>query len=397
MSNPTSPNDPTTSRYESSEKLHGARPGTPAFEPTPPPAGTSFRPISPWQKILGFRVLWPLVALLLLLAYNFFFTPGFFKIEVVDGRFFGSLIDVLSNGTIVAILALGMTIVIATGGIDLSVGAVMAIGSAITAMLVIPPTTTPNVVSGQGWNFWASAMVALSVAGMIGAFNGFLVAVVRIQPIIATLIVMVAGRGIAQMVTGPYKPDVKSSETFMALGNGYFLLLPLGVTIVATVFILCAAATRMTGFGLALESVGDSPTAARYVGLRVKLITVCAYIFSAACAAIAGLIDASKISAADPINSGLSMELYAIFAVVVGGTALTGGRFTLIGSIVGALLYQTLNTTLLSTKLMGHDIKPAYLPLPIAVVIIVVSLLQSAKFREAVLRPFTANRRRRTA
>src|SRR5690606_30575753 len=122
MSNPTAPNDPVTSRYEPSEKPHGARPGTPAFEPTPQPPATSFRPISPWQKILGLRVLWPVVALVLLLAYNFFFTPNFFDIQVVDGRLFGSLVDVLSNGAIVAVLALGMTIVIATGGIDLSVG-----------------------------------------------------------------------------------------------------------------------------------------------------------------------------------------------------------------------------------------------------------------------------------
>ncbi len=363
---------------------------------TPPNSlspANSFRPISMAQKILGMRVLWPLLALALLLAYNAIFTPGFFNVTVVGDRLYGSLIDVLSNGTIVAVLAIGMTLVIATGGVDLSVGSTMAIGSALAAMLVIPPTMTPNVVSGLGWNFWPSVIIACSAAGLIGLFNGFLIAVVRIQPIIATLIVMVAGRGVAQMITGPFKPDVKASALYMAMGNGYFLLLPLGVAIVVVVFGLCAASTRLTGLGLALETVGDSPSAARYAGLRVKLITVSAYVFSAICAAIAGLIDASKTSAADPINSGIGMELYAIFAVVVGGTALTGGRFTLVGSIIGALLYQALNTTLLSTKIAGHDIKPAYLPLPIAIVIIMVSLLQSVKFREALLKPFASKRR----
>lgn len=355
-------------------------------------SATSFRPVSPWQKVLGMRVLWPLLALVLLLVYNASFTPGFFNIQVINGRFFGSLIDILSNGTIVAVLAIGMTLVIATGGVDLSVGSTMALSSAIAAVLIVPPSEVAAVAGGYGWNFWPAAFVALGVSALVGLFNGVLVAVVRIQPIIATLIVMVAGRGVAQMVTSGFKINFKE-ETFVALGNGYFLLLPLGVTIVAIVFALCGSATRLTGLGLALETVGDSPSAARYVGLRVKVITLCAYVFSALCAAIAGLVDASKIKTADPINTGLSMELYAIFAVVVGGTALTGGRFTLLGSIVGALLYQALNTTLLSTKLGGHDIKPQYLPLPIAVVIIVVSLLQSSKFRDAVLKPFTSKRR----
>jgi galactofuranose transport system permease protein len=378
------------------------------------PPGTSFSAVSPIQKLLGNRVLWPLLALALLLAYNAYFTPGFFSVtRVVDpayaslgpdaparsawavltgDRFFGSAIDVLSNGTIVAVLAIGMTLVIATGGVDLSVGSTMALSSAIAAVLIVPPSDMAAVAGGYGWSFWPAAGVAVAASALVGLFNGILVAVLRIQPIIATLIVMVAGRGVAQMVTQGFKINFKD-ETFVALGNGYFLLLPLGVTIVAAVFALCGGATRLTGLGLALEAVGDSPSAARYVGLRVKSITVCAYVFSAMCAAVAGLVDASKIKTADPINSGVAMELYAIFAVVVGGTALTGGRFTLIGSVIGALLYQALNTTLLSTKILGHDVKPAYLPLPIALVIVIVSLLQSARFREAALKPFVSKRR----
>ena len=394
MSNPTAPNDPTTARYESSERPHSTPPGTLAYEPPPQQPGGSFRPISTWQKILGIRILWPLVALTLLLIYNVIGTPGFFRLAVVDGKLFGSLIDILSNGSIVAILALGMTLVIATGGVDLSVGSVMAISSAIVAVLITPHVDNPPPPGGYGWSFWPAALVALLVAGAVGAFNGILIAVVRVQPIIATLIVMVAGRGAAQMITSGDKYGVKFSEAFVALGNGYIVGFPLALFIVLAVAAACAIATRLTGLGLALETVGDSPSAARYVGLRVKLITIAAYVVCSMCAAIAGLIDASKVTTADPINSGLMMELYAIFAVVVGGTALAGGRFTLVGSIIGALLYQTLNTTLLSTKIAGHDIKPAYLPLPIAVVIVVVSLLQSARFREAVLRPFTARRRK---
>ena len=345
---------------------------------------TSFRPVGRWQKILALRLLWPAVALALLLAYNLFFTPRFFRIVAQEGHLYGSLIDVLSLATPIAIVAIGMTLVIATGGIDLSVGSVIAVTGAVCAMLVHGiEADAPNA----NWPFLPAAFAALGVAAVIGLWNGVLVSVLRVQPIIATLIMMVAGRGIAQKLGGGDKVRF-ADGTLNALANGYFLYLPLGFWLVVVVFLIIAIATRRTALGLALECVGDSPSASRYVGLRVKTIQLAAYIGCAVCAGVAGLWQTSRDTVADPINAGLNRELDAIFAVVVGGTALAGGRFTLVGSVLGAVLLQTLGTTLLSTKLFGHDIRPAYLPLPQAIVIIVVCLLQSSKFRSAAIRPF---------
>jgi galactofuranose transport system permease protein len=348
---------------------------------------TSFRPVGRWQKLLAFRLLWPAVALCLLLTYNLFFTPGFFKIVLQDGHLYGSLIDVLSLATPIAIVAIGMTLVIATGGVDLSVGSTIAITGAICALLVHGVAADGANAPNAGWPFFPAALVALSIAAVIGLWNGVLVSVLRIQPIIATLIMMVAGRGIAQKLGGGDKIRF-ADATLNALCNGYFFYLPMGFWLVLIVFAIVGLTTRRTALGLALECVGDAPSASRYVGLRVKTIQLAAYVGCAVCAGVAGLWQVSRDTVADPINAGLNRELEAIFAVVVGGTALAGGRFTLVGSVLGAVLLQTLGTTLLSTKLFGRDIRPAYLPLPQAIVIIVVCLLQSSKFRDAVLKPF---------
>lgn len=347
----------------------------------------SFRPVGRWQKIFGFRLLWPAIALVLLLAYNLFFTPGFFKVVAQDGHLYGSVIDILSLATPIAVVALGMTLVIATGGVDLSVGSTIAISGAVVALLVHGVEADGPNAPNAGWAFLPAALIALAVAAVIGLWNGVLVSVLRVQPIIATLIMMVAGRGIAQKLGGGDKVRF-ADATLNAIGNGYFLGLPMGVWVVVIVFTIVGLTTRRTALGLALECVGDAPSASRYVGLRVKTIQLAAYVGCAVCAGVAGLWQASRDTVADPINAGLNRELEAIFAVVVGGTALAGGRFTLVGSVLGAVLLQTLGTTLLSTKLFGRDIRPAYLPLPQAIVIIVVCLLQSSKFRDAVMKPF---------
>ena len=359
-----------------------ATPPLPYRQPDAPMGGHSA--FSTWMRTSGFRLLWPLVGLVLLLAYNAAFTPGFFKVSIIDGHLYGSLIDILANGAPVAILAIGMTLVIATGGVDLSVGSVMAISGALVSLLILSPD---QGVGGYGWSFFPAVLVALLASILIGIWNGLLVSQLKIQPIVATLIMMLAGRGIAQKITGGTQINF-ADPTFVHLGNGFLFYLPFSVALVAIVFAFVAISTRQTALGLALESVGDSPSASRYLGLRVKTIQIAAYAISGLCAGIAGLVLASRIRTSDPINIGINYELDAIFAVVVGGTALTGGRFTLVGSILGALLLQTLGTTLLSTKLWGHDIRPEYLPLPKAVVILVVCLLQSSKFRASVLRPF---------
>src|SRR5688572_9483624 len=288
--------------------------------------------------------------------------------KILDGRLYGTPVVIFHQGSKVMLLAMGMTLVIATGGVDLSVGSVMAITGAIAAVLVTQ-AQLPLV---------AILAIALGVATLAGACNGLLVAFAGIQPIVATLILMVAGRGVAMLITDGQIITL-DDRAFAFLGNGQFLGLPFTITMVALVLLATLAAVRKTAAGLFLESVGDNEKAARYSGVNTRFVKTLAYVYSGFCAGVAGLIATSNIRAADSSRVGEMMELDAIFAVVVGGTALTGGRFTLVGSIIGALLIQTLTTTMYNL-----GVAPAVAPVPKALVIIAVCLMQSAAFRRQV-------------
>lgn len=316
------------------------------------------------------KVFWPLLALGLLLLFNQLFTPGFFDLDIRGGHLYGSRIDILNQGAKVMLLSLGMTLVIATGGVDLSVGAVMAIVGAVAAQ---------GIVAG-GHSFGVAVAAALGVALVAGAWNGLLVAGLGIQPIIATLILMVAGRGVAQLVTdGQIINFVDPS--FVYLGNGHWLGLPFTLTLVAMMLGLTYGLTRLTAIGLFIESVGDNETASRYAGVNARLVKFLVYLFAGLCAGLAGLVACSNIKSADANHIGLYLELDAILAVVVGGTALTGGRYYLLGSLVGALLIQTLTTTM-----YARNISADIAPVPKALVILAVCLLQSPVLRQKLRR-----------
>lgn len=318
------------------------------------------------------KLVWPVAALTLLLVFNATFTPGFFRVEFRDGYLYGSLIDILNHGSKVMLLALGMTLVIATGGVDLSVGAVMAVSGAIAVEMVQDPNAS----------LAAAVAAALAVSVLAGAWNGALVSLLRIQPIIATLILMVAGRGVAQLITKGFIP-ITQHEGFTFIGNGKFLALPFPVTIVAIMVLLTWAATRKTAIGLFIESVGDNEKASHFAGINARTVKFVVYTFSGFCAGLAGLVAASNIKAADSNNAGLFLELDAIIAVVVGGTALTGGRFNLPGAIIGSLLIQTLTTTLYM-----RNVNPFVIPVYKAVVVLAVCLIQSPVFRAQLAAPF---------
>ena len=309
-------------------------------------------------------LLWPTLALAALLAFNALFTPGFFDLTWRDGNVYGSIIDVFDRATPVAIIAVGMTLVIATGGIDLSVGAVLAIAGATAATLLANGASVPVAV-----------LAAMASGLACGVVSGTLVAAVGVQPIIATLIVMVAGRGVAQMI-GQNVPVSTEFAAFNYLGNGHLFAVPFTITLATAVVVLAIAATRATALGLFLESVGNNPLASRYAGVGVRRTLLVAYVASGLCAAVAGLIVTADIQQADSINAGLYIELDAILAVVVGGTALAGGRYTLLGSALGAVLIQTLDTTVLA-----RDIQKEYALVIKALVVLGVCLLQSPQFR----------------
>ena len=314
------------------------------------------------------RIVWPLLALGLLLVFNHLFTPGFFDLDVRGGHLYGQRIDILNQGAKVMLVSLGMTLVIATGGVDLSVGAVMAMAGAVAARLLV----------ADGCPFGVAVLGAITVSLLAGAWNGLLVAYLGIQPIIATLILMVAGRGIAQLISEGQIINF-TQPAFVYLGNGHFLGLPFTLTLVLGLLAFTYVLTRRTALGLFIESVGDNPTASRYAGIDARRVTFLAYLFSGFCAGLAGLVAAANIQSADANHAGLYLELDAILAVVVGGTALTGGRFYLVGSLIGALFIQTLTTTM-----YARNVSADIAPMPKALVIIAVCLLQSEKVRRSI-------------
>jgi len=311
------------------------------------------------------RLIWPLLGLGLLLLFNLLLGERFFHLEIRDGHLYGMPVDILHQGSRGMLLALGMALVIATGGVDLSVGSIMAISGAVAARLV----------TESGAPFAVAIALALAASTAAGLWNGVLVAYAGVQPIVATLVLMVAGRGLAQLLSRGQIITFEH-EGLVYLGNGHLLGLPFTATLVAGVFLATALLTRRTAAGLFIEAVGDNETASRFSGLAVPRIKLLVYGFCGLCAGLAGLIAASSIKGADSGRVGEYMELDAIFAVVVGGTALTGGRFTLLGALIGAVLLQTLTTTMYNL-----GVPPAIAPVPKALVILGVCLLQSAELR----------------
>ena len=320
----------------------------------------------------------PAGALLLLLLLDFFAIPGFFHLRVQDDHLYGSVIDILNRASPLMLTALGMTLVIAARGIDISVGAVVALSGTVAAMLIGGEMNmhngVPEYVSRipMGWAIAA----ALSTALLCGAWNGVLVAGLGLQPIVATLILMVAGRGLAQLLTDGQIITVYYPP-FFAIGGGYLLGLPVALYIVAAVFVTLTLLMRHTALGLFLQVVGINPVAARLVGIRAALLMFFTYVFCSACAGTAGLIVASNVKSADANNAGLLLELDAILAVTLGGTSLAGGKFSLAGSLLGALIIQTLTYTIYSL-----GVPPEVNMVLKALVVFAVCLLQSKEFKQ---------------
>jgi ribose/xylose/arabinose/galactoside ABC-type transport system permease subunit len=319
------------------------------------------------------RNLWPLVGLAALLLFNVLFTEGFARIEMRDGRLYGTIIDLFQNGAPVMLLAIGMTLVIALGGIDLSVGSVMALSGAVSALALTEHAQAVPV----------AILCGLGVGLLAGAVNGAIVARGGVQPIIITLVMMVTARGMAQTLTHDQKVRFEN-PAFELLGGGTVLGLPVPMLLVVAVAVLVGLLLRKTVVGLYLEAIGGNPRAARLCGLRVDEIQILAYMACSLCAAVAGMIAAADIKEADVANAGLYLELDAILAVVLGGTSLAGGHANLVGSLIGALLIQTLTTTLqMRGVLTEHTL------IIKAIVVVGVCLFQTALFARWVerLRP----------
>ncbi len=337
------------------------------------------------------QVFWPLVAWVIILAVDAIIDPSFFKLGIIEDpiygkRLYGNLVDIFNNGAPLMLVAIGMTLVIATGGIDLSVGAVIAISAAMGAVLINPALgkeLISNEILTRNATNTPLAIIILAdlLAGTLcGLWNGLLVSRGKIQPMVATLILMVAGRGIAQLITNGQIMTIYYTPYFW-FGNGFILGLPVSIYIVGLVLILGWVLVRKTSIGLFIETVGTNAKSAYYSGINEKNVKLFAYMFCGFCGAIAGLILSSYVHSADGNNNGLNYELDAILAVVMGGTLMTGGRFSLLASAIGAVVIWTFTVTVYHLGVPANALLAAK-----AVLVLVVVLLYSDYTRRLINR-----------
>jgi ribose/xylose/arabinose/galactoside ABC-type transport system permease subunit len=268
-------------------------------------------------------------ALALLVLFNLAFTPHFATVANLRLQ----LVQVVP----IAIVALGMALVVATEGIDLSVGSVMALAAAVIPLYL-------------GYGPWPAVAVAIVVGALVGTLTGGLVAVFGIQPIIATLGVLVAGRAVALVLADGRLVEI-FDPTLQTLGNGSVLGIPITVLVVLAVTILVIVAVRRSIFGRRLVAIGGNRAAAVLAGLPVRRTLFTVYILSGMLAALAGVVNTARLGASDPSFTGLLIELSAITAVVVGGTPLSGGRIRVVGTLAGAVLMQLIAATVIQHNL----------------------------------------------
>jgi len=283
-------------------------------------------------------------AVLILVLINAFWTKHFLTASNLRVQ--------LEQMVPVLVVALGMALVIGTEGIDLSVGAVIALSAAAIPLYV-------------GYGAWMAIAAALVVGALAGLVNGFLVAFVGVQPIVATLALMIGLRGLAVIINGASAKNVLN-PFIDDIGTGQWLGIPQMAYYGAALVILVAFLVRQTTFGRQLVAIGDNRAAARLAGLPVRRVLITVYVLSGLFAAVAGIMLVGYGSYADPSGAGLNYELSAITAVVVGGTPLSGGKVRVIGTVAGAILMQ-----LISATLIQHDIKSSYEQMVEAVIIVV--------------------------
>ncbi len=276
------------------------------------------------------------IALVLLILVNLAITPNFATWQTLNVN--------LTQVCAIVIVGVGMTLVIATGGIDLSVGALMAIAGSLAPLIFLGKLfPLPHPAVGIALAF----VVPVLVAAALGWFNGWLVTRLRIQPIIATLVLFIAGRGIAQVFTNG-NLQVFNLPSFQFIGLGRIFGIPFQAILMIVIVAAAAWMLRSTVFGRQILAIGGNERAARLSGIPVASVKQRVYLISGLLSGIAGLIVIARNSAADANLVGLGMELDAIAAVAVGGTLLTGGRATIVGTLVGALIIQLVRYTLLA-------------------------------------------------
>lgn len=332
-----------------------------------------------FSSIMQSKITWAVVAEILILLVCFIIRPDFFKIsyQPTTGMLYGSLIDIINRSAEITIIAMGMTLVIALGGTDLSVGAMVALSGAIALKFLrwdVLEYNTPGDYTVMPYVF--VLLVPLAVCAILGLFNGFMIANIGMQPIIATLILMVCGRGVAQICTNG-KQFTTLYSPFRVIGQGSLFCLPMPIIITAVIVLLVSLFVRKTAFGTMVESVGINPSASRLSGIDSKKIILIVFALTGLLSAISGLIYSSRIMSNDSNNAGINYEMDAILAVVIGGTNMSGGKFSLAGTVIGSIIIRTIVTFVYYFGIVSEATMAFK-----ALIIIVVIVLQSEPVRK---------------
>ena len=317
---------------------------------------------------------WALVAIFVLLAINLVNDPTYLSVTVnpQNGNLVGNLVDILRASAPIIMIAVGMSLVIATRGIDLSVGSTMVVSGAVS-MEFLKDANSPESVGVAA----AAIAMALVISTLIGVVNGLLITVLGLQPFISTLIMMLAGRGVAKVITSGQNTNARN-DPFQWLTNGYVLGLPVVFVLALALVGLLALVVRRSAFGLMIEAIGINPKASRMAGIRPAGILMAVYMLSGLLAGIAGIFAVGSVMTVDVSRTGYQMELDAILAVVIGGTSLAGGKFYMGGAVIGSILIATLDKTIVFLGIPASA-TPAFK----AVVIVALCLLQSQRVRSA--------------
>lgn len=332
------------------------------------------------KKIVSQRLFLPVFCLALVLLVNIITTPNFFAISVRDGMLYGYIIDIINRASELVILAIGMTLVVSSSaGTDISVGAIMAVSGAVCCSVLTGGERAATEFTNP---LFLGFMAALAVSVAVGCFNGFLVSKLNIQPMVATLIMFTAGRGIAQLITDGQITYVRV-DSYKTLGSSFpGFPLPTPFIVAVVVVIITSVILKKTALGMYIQSVGINKRASRLMGIKSVLIIFLTYAYCGFCAGLSGLIASSRIYSADANNIGLNMELDAILAVAIGGNSLGGGKFSIAGSVIGAYTIQALTTTLYAMHVSSDQV-PVYK----AVVVVIIVALQSpglARYRKSL-------------
>lgn len=333
------------------------------------------------KKVTKMRLFLPIFSMILVMCINIIYDIAcghapltFFTITIKNGVLYGRLIDILNRGSEAAILAIGMTLVVSSSaGTDISVGSVMSLYGGMCCMLL---AGYGNVnVSEYAVPLFVGIGAGLLVTCLCGLFNGFLVAYLNIQPMVATLILWSAGRAIGLLLCNSQIVYVRV-PSFQKIG-GYVGFIPTPILIAAACVAVAAIILKTTALGTYVQSVGINRRASRIAGFNSAKIILLCYVICGLCAGLAGMVNTSRIYSADTNNIGLNKEMDAILAVALGGNSLGGGRFSLAGSIIGAYTIQAIDTTLLAL-----GVSTAQSPVFKAIVVILIVVIQSEPAKE---------------